>query len=98
MMYEADWDYTLELTQKVDDSVVGRLLRGAYDMHVHIEPEPWMTRRYDTLDTALHAREMGLAGFVLGPVIIVLLITTYRMYIRNRTDRSLSGVFRRRSG
>ncbi|MBN1856473.1 MAG: hypothetical protein JW846_05900 [Dehalococcoidia bacterium] len=64
MMYEADWDYTLELTQKVDDSVVGRLLRGAYDMHVHIEPEPWMTRRYDTLDTALHAREMGLAGFV----------------------------------
>lgn len=41
---------------------------------------------------------MGLAGFVLGPVIIVLLITTYRMYIRNRPDRSLSGVFRRRSG
>ena len=33
-------------------------------MHVHIEPEPWMTRRYDTLETALHAREMGLAGFV----------------------------------
>lgn len=38
---------------------------------------------------------MGLAGFVLGPVIIVLLITTYRMYIRDRKDRTLTGVFRR---
>jgi predicted PurR-regulated permease PerM len=27
---------------------------------------------------------MGLAGFVLGPVIIVLLITSYRMYVRDR--------------
>jgi len=31
---------------------------------------------------------MGLAGFVLGPVIIVLLITTYRMYIKDRKDRT----------
>jgi predicted PurR-regulated permease PerM len=38
---------------------------------------------------------MGLAGFVLGPVIIVLLITTYRMYIQDRKDRTLPGVFRR---
>ncbi|MCK9581564.1 MAG: AI-2E family transporter [Methanoregula sp.] len=38
---------------------------------------------------------MGLAGFVLGPVIIVLLITTYRMYIRDRKDRAISGVFPR---
>ena len=37
---------------------------------------------------------MGLAGFVLGPVIIVLLINTYRMYIRDRKDRTLPGVFR----
>jgi len=29
---------------------------------------------------------MGLAGFVLGPVIIVLLITSYRIYIRDRKD------------
>jgi predicted PurR-regulated permease PerM len=33
---------------------------------------------------------MGLAGFVLGPVIIVLLITTYRMYIKDRKDRTNS--------
>ncbi len=29
---------------------------------------------------------MGLAGFVLGPVIIVLLITSYRIYVRERKD------------
>lgn len=38
---------------------------------------------------------MGLAGFVLGPVIIVLLINTYRMYIRDRKDKTLPGIFRR---
>jgi predicted PurR-regulated permease PerM len=36
---------------------------------------------------------MGLAGFVLGPVIIVLLITTYRMYVKDKKDRMLAGVF-----
>jgi predicted PurR-regulated permease PerM len=30
---------------------------------------------------------MGLAGFVLGPVIVVLLITSYRMYIQDRKDQ-----------
>ena len=59
------WDFELQMTQKYDDSVVGRLLNGAYDMHVHFEPEARMTRRFDALETALHAREMGLAGFVL---------------------------------
>ena len=33
---------------------------------------------------------MGLAGFVLGPVIIVLLITSYRMYIRERKESPLT--------
>lgn len=33
---------------------------------------------------------MGLAGFVLGPLIIVLLITSYRMYTEERKERSLS--------
>ncbi len=60
-----DWDYGLQLTPKQDESVVGRLLDGAYDMHVHFEPEAWMTRRLDALETALHARDAGLAGFVL---------------------------------
>jgi hypothetical protein len=59
------WDFELQLTQKTDESVVGRLLNGAYDMHVHFGPEASMTRRFDALETALHAREMGLAGFVL---------------------------------
>ena len=35
---------------------------------------------------------MGLAGFVLGPVIIVLLITSYRMYIRERKEVPLTPV------
>jgi len=30
---------------------------------------------------------MGLAGFVLGPLIIVLIITSYRMYVQERKDR-----------
>lgn len=38
---------------------------------------------------------MGLAGFVLGPVIIVLLITTYRMYVKDRKDRTLPGIMPR---
>ncbi|MFA4823730.1 MAG: AI-2E family transporter [Methanoregula sp.] len=33
---------------------------------------------------------MGLAGFVLGPLIIVLLITSYRMYTEERKERGLS--------
>ena len=33
---------------------------------------------------------MGLAGFVLGPVIVVLLITSYRMYIQDRKDQALA--------
>ncbi len=61
----SDWDYPLQLTQMDDDSAVGKLLQGAYDMHVHFAPEAEMTRRFDALETALHAREMGLAGFVL---------------------------------
>ncbi len=65
MMDSNGWDFELQLTQKYDDSAVGRLLNGAYDMHVHFEPEALMTRRFDALETALHAREMGLAGFVL---------------------------------
>jgi predicted PurR-regulated permease PerM len=33
---------------------------------------------------------MGLAGFVLGPVIVVLLITSYRIYIQDRKDQALT--------
>lgn len=40
---------------------------------------------------------MGLAGFVLGPVIIVLLITTYRMYVHEKRIRRFPAIFRRDS-
>jgi predicted PurR-regulated permease PerM len=30
---------------------------------------------------------MGLAGFVLGPIMIVLLITSYRMYASDKKER-----------
>jgi predicted PurR-regulated permease PerM len=35
---------------------------------------------------------MGLAGFVLGPVIIVLITTSYRMYVKERKDRQDTGL------
>jgi predicted PurR-regulated permease PerM len=35
---------------------------------------------------------MGLAGFVLGPVIIVLITTSYRMYVQERKDRQDMGL------
>ena len=34
---------------------------------------------------------MGLVGFVLGPVIIVLLITSYRMYVQEKKERAGPG-------
>lgn len=60
-----EWDYALQVEQKRDTSVMGRLLDGAIDLHLHFEPEPWMGRRFDAMETALHARESGLGGFVL---------------------------------
>jgi Family of unknown function (DUF6282) len=40
------------------------LVRGAYDIHVHVEPDV-MPRRIDDLSLARRCREVGLAGFVL---------------------------------
>lgn len=40
------------------------LVRGAYDVHVHIAPDV-MTRRIDDLDLAVRYRELGLDGFVI---------------------------------
>ncbi|MBN1152426.1 MAG: hypothetical protein JXA58_04380 [Dehalococcoidia bacterium] len=65
MLETNGWEYELQVAAMRDDSVVGRLLHGAYDMHLHFAPEAWMTRRFDALDTALHLRDAGLAGFVL---------------------------------
>jgi hypothetical protein len=40
------------------------LVRGAYDLHVHVEPD-LAKRRIDDLSLARRFRELGLAGFVL---------------------------------
>lgn len=40
------------------------LVRGSYDLHVHIEPDV-MKRRIDDIDLARRSLEVGLAGFVL---------------------------------
>jgi hypothetical protein len=40
------------------------LVRGAYDLHVHVAPDV-MTRRINDLDLAVRFRELGLAGFVI---------------------------------
>jgi hypothetical protein len=40
------------------------LVRGAYDLHVHVEPD-LATRRIDDLSLARRFSELGLAGFVL---------------------------------
>ena len=40
------------------------LVRGAYDMHVHIAPDT-VERRIDDVGLACRCRELGLAGFQL---------------------------------
>jgi len=48
-----------------EPSARGReLVRGAYDLHVHVEPD-LATRRIDDLGLARRFAEVGLAGFVL---------------------------------
>ena len=41
------------------------ILKGAFDLHVHAGPDPGQARRMDALDTARHAHESEMAGFVL---------------------------------
>jgi len=50
--------------KRVDNSQIGKLLRGSIDMHIHCGPDI-VPRRQDALETALAAREMGLRGIVL---------------------------------
>jgi len=57
--------YNLEFSERVDNSNIGKLVRGAIDMHVHFFPEPGVSRHKNALETALTARELGIGGFVL---------------------------------
>jgi len=57
--------YNLEFSERTDDSIVGKLVKGAIDMHVHFAPEPGVSRHKNALESVLTARELGLGGIVL---------------------------------
>lgn len=43
---------------------VDKLLKGAVDTHIHIAPEIGVVRRFDAYETAIQARDAGMAGVV----------------------------------
>ena len=47
------------------NKTVDAILTGSYDLHVHAGPDPNQQRRLDALDTARHAYEAEMGGFVL---------------------------------
>ena len=47
------------------NETVDEILKGSYDLHVHAGPDPTQQRRLDALDTARHAYEAEMGGFVL---------------------------------
>ena len=47
------------------NSQVEEILKGSFDLHVHAGPDPYHERRLDALETARHAHEAEMAGFVL---------------------------------
>ena len=47
------------------NELVEEILKGSYDLHVHAGPDPNQERRLDALETARHAYEAEMGGFVL---------------------------------
>ncbi len=47
------------------NETVEEILRGSYDLHVHAGPDPNQEHLLDALDTARHAHEAEMGGFVL---------------------------------
>jgi hypothetical protein len=47
------------------NETVQEILKGSIDLHVHAGPEPGRERRMDALETARHAYEAEMGGFVL---------------------------------
>jgi hypothetical protein len=47
------------------NDTVQEILKGSIDLHVHAGPEPGRERRMDALETARHAYEAEMGGFVL---------------------------------
>lgn len=44
---------------------IQKILKGSFDLHVHAGPDAGIERRLDSLETARHAYEAEMAGFVL---------------------------------
>jgi hypothetical protein len=47
------------------NALIDEILKGSYDLHVHAGPDPHEERRMDALETARHAYEAEMSGFVL---------------------------------
>lgn len=47
-----------------DSEMVKELIKGAYDMHIHSEPDV-LPRKFDDIVLAEHATAAGMAGVVL---------------------------------
>ena len=47
------------------NDLVEEILKGSVDLHVHAGPDPNQERRLDALETARHAYEAEMGGFVL---------------------------------
>ena len=47
------------------NDIVDSILKGSYDLHVHAGPDPNQKRRLDAIETARHAYEAEMGGFVL---------------------------------
>ncbi len=56
---------TDDTAHDAQNAVVRELLDGSFDLHVHAAPDLAGELRMDSLDTARHAQEAGMAGFVL---------------------------------
>jgi len=57
--------YNFNFSERTDDSIIGKLVKGAIDMHVHFAPEPGVSRHKNALESVLTARDLGLGGIVL---------------------------------
>ncbi len=51
---------------KFDLSRVDKLMDGAIDMHVHSDPDPYVTRIGDQIDLAIAACQAGMSGILFG--------------------------------
>jgi hypothetical protein len=58
-------EYNLTYYEKLDESPIGRILRGSIDTHLHFAPAPYVAWRHNALETAILARNAGFRAIVL---------------------------------